>query len=76
MVSQCFQTKIPLLAIVLENGLYTTKFTEVGDIVTVLRGPLDGVRLVEVQWKELTALMFTIELREHAELLSETPVIA
>jgi len=42
-------------------------------VVTVVRGPLDGVRLVEVQWKERTALMFTVELREHADLISETP---
>jgi len=74
MVSQRFRTKIPLIAIVMENGLHTTKFTEAGDVVTVFQGPLDGVRLVEVRWKRVTALMFTVELREHAELLSETPV--
>jgi hypothetical protein len=45
-------------------------------VVTVVRGPLDGVRLVEVQWKERTALMFTVELREHADLISETPAPA
>jgi hypothetical protein len=72
-VSQRFRTKIPIIAIVLENGLHKTLYTEAGDEVTVVRGPLDGVRLVEVQWKERTALMFTVELREHAELLSETP---
>jgi hypothetical protein len=76
MVSQRFRTKIPLIAIVLENGLHKTRFTEVGDLVAVVRGPLDGVRLVEVQWKKLTALMFTVELREHAELTSETPAPA
>jgi len=71
MVSQRFRTKIPLIAIVLEKGLHKTRLTEVGDVVTVLQGPLDGTRLVEVQWKKLTALMFTVELREHAELVSE-----
>ena len=76
MVSQHFRTNIPLIAITLENGLHKTSFTEVGDVVTVVRGPLDGVRLVEVQWKGQTALMFTIELREHADLISETPVPA
>jgi hypothetical protein len=76
MVSQCFRTKIPLIAIILENGLHKTSFTEIGDVVTVVRGPLDGVRLVEVQWKERTALMFTVELREHADLISETPAPA
>jgi len=39
--------------------------------VTVKNGPLDGVRMVEVLWQDKTALMFTMELREHAELISE-----
>jgi len=73
MVSQRFRLNIPIIAIVMENGLHTTKYTEAGDEVIVVCGPLDGVRLVEVKWKGRTALMFTIELREHAELLSETP---
>jgi hypothetical protein len=76
MVSQRFRIKIPIIAIVMENGLHTTLYTKAGDEVMVLRGPLDGLRLVEVQWNERTALMFTIELREHAELLSETHVPA
>ena len=76
MVSQNFRTQIPLIAILLENGLHKTSFTEVGDVVTVIHGPLDGVRLVEVQWKGQTALMFTVELREHADLISETPASA
>lgn len=73
MVSQRFRIKIPIIAIVMEDGLHKTLYTKAGDIVTIVCGPLDGVRLVEVQWKERTALMFTIELREHAELLTETP---
>jgi hypothetical protein len=28
--------------------------------------------MVEVLWQEKTALMFTLELRNHAELISET----
>jgi hypothetical protein len=39
--------------------------------VTVTNGPLDGTRMVEVLWQDKTVLMFTMELREHAELLSE-----
>ena len=74
MVSQCFRIKIPIIAIVMENGLHKTLYTKAGDEVVVLRGPLDGVRLVEVQWGERTALMFTIELREHADLIAETPI--
>jgi hypothetical protein len=71
MVTQRFRITIPIIAIVMENGLHTTLYTKAGDVVAVLRGPLDGTRLVEVQWDGRTALMFTIELREHAELISE-----
>ena len=72
MVSQRFKVTTPIIAIVMENGLHATLYTAAGDIVTVIYGPLDGLRLVEVQWKDRIALMFTIELREHAELIAET----
>ena len=71
MVSQRFRLNSPMIAIVMENGLYTAKYTKAGDDVIVVCGPLDGVRLVEVKWKGPTVLVFMIELREHAELLSE-----
>ena len=44
-------------------------FAAVGDIVAILNGPLDGVRMVEVKWRDKTALMFTMEIRNHAELI-------
>ena len=72
MISQRFRVRTPLLAIVEIGGLYTTRQAAVGEIVTVINGPLDGTRMVEVQWRDQTALMFTIELREHADLISET----
>jgi len=68
-VAQRFRIKTPIIAIVKDNGLHTSMFTAVGDIVTILCGPLDGVRMVEVTWHDKTALMFTMELREHAELI-------
>jgi len=72
MISQRFRIKTPLIVILEVNGLYTSTQAAVGDIVTVTNGPLDGVRMVEVRWHDRTALMFTIELREQAELISET----
>jgi hypothetical protein len=72
MVSQRFRIKSPIIALIEVDGLYTSLPTTVGEIVTVTNGPLDGVRMVEVQWRNRTALMFTVELREQAELLSET----
>lgn len=72
MISQRFRIKTPLIVIIEANGLYTSTQATVGEIVTVTNGPLDGIRIVEVQWRDRTALMFTIELREQAELISET----
>ena len=72
MISQRFRIKTPLIVLLEIDGLYTTRYSEVGDVVTVVNGPLDGTRMVEVQWHDKTVLMFTMEIREHAELLSET----
>jgi len=72
MISQRFRIKTPLIVIIEVNGLYTSTQETVCEIVTVTNGPLDGIRMVEVQWRDRTALMFTIELREQAELISET----
>jgi len=71
MISQRFRIETPLIVLLEIDGLYTTRYAEIGDVVTVKNGPLDGVRMVEVLWQDKTALMFTMELREHAELISE-----
>jgi len=71
MTSQRFRIKTPLIVLLAIDGLYTTRFTSIGEVVTVTKGPLDGTRMVEVLWQGKTGLMFTMELREHAELISE-----
>lgn len=68
MISQNFRIKTPLIVLLEIDGLYTTRYTAIGDVVTVVNGPLDGTRMVEVLWHEKTGLMFTAELRQHAEL--------
>jgi hypothetical protein len=72
-IAQRFRIKTPIIAIVKNNGLHTSMFTAVGDIVTITCGPLDGVRMVEVTSRDQTALMFTMEIREHAELIEGVP---
>ena len=71
MVSQRYRINTPLIVLLEIDGLYTTRYSAIGEVVTVTKGPLDGTRMVEVQWQDKTALMFTMELREHAELISE-----
>jgi hypothetical protein len=68
-IAQRFRIKSPIIALVEVNGLHTSMFAAVGDIVTITCGPLDGVRMVEVKWRDKAALMFTMEIREHAELI-------
>jgi len=41
------------------------------DTVTVKGGPLNGSRLVDVQWNGRTATMFASDLRERAEQVRE-----
>ena len=71
MISQRFRIKTPIIVIVEIDGLHTSLYTTAGEIVTITNGPLDGTRMVEVKWRDRTALMFTMELREHAELILE-----
>jgi len=71
-VSQRFRIKTPTLAIVEVDGQKTTMYVQTGEIVTVVNGPLDGMRLVDVDWNGRTAMMFTTDLRERADLIQET----
>jgi len=70
MVAQRYRVNTPTLAIVEIKGQKTTMYVQTGDVVTVVDGPLDGMRLVDVNWNGQTAMMFTIDLRERAELVS------
>lgn len=45
-----------------------------GSRVRVLEGPMDGTRLVEVDWDGDIVLMFTEDLRNHGTLISQAPV--
>ena len=72
MVSQRFRANTPTLAIVEIHGQKTTVYVQTGDIITVVDGPLDGMRLVDVDWNGRTAMMFTTDLRERADLIQET----
>jgi hypothetical protein len=38
-------------------------------ILTITAGPLDGTRLVDVEWEGHVVMMFTIDLRERGSLV-------
>jgi hypothetical protein len=39
-------------------------------IVTVKAGPLDGTRLIDVEWDGELIMMFTVDLRERGERIN------
>ena len=71
MVSQRFQFNLPTLAIVKLDGPYAVEYVPANDIVTVTDGPLNGGRLVDVDWNGKAAMMFVTDLRERATQVQE-----
>ena len=71
MVSARFQLSVPTLAIVQIDGHYTVMYVPTEDIVTVKNGPLNGDRLVDVEWNRRIVMMFASDLRERATQVQE-----
>jgi len=71
MLSQRFQLFVSTLAILHLDGHHTVMYVPMGDIVTVTKGPLNGARLVDVNWNGKTVMMFASDLRERANQIQE-----
>jgi hypothetical protein len=71
MVSQRYQLLIPTLAIVEVNGHHTVVYVPMANFVTVVHGPLNGGRLIDVEWNGRAAIMFASDLRDRATLVKE-----
>ena len=71
MIAQRFQFFVPTLAIVKVDGHNTVMYVPTKDIVTVKNGPLNGGRLVDVDWNGRTVMMFASDLRERASQVQE-----
>ena len=44
-------------------------------LVTLIDGPLDGNRLVDVWWRDTEFMMFTQDLRQRAELVASQQLV-
>jgi hypothetical protein len=72
MKGERYRVDTPTLAILsLPNGKRIPRTVPKGAIVTVVNGPLDGTRLVDVEWDGEMVMMFTIDLRERGTLISQ-----
>ncbi len=67
MRGQSYRLKTPTLAILEQDGSRLPMMVPRDGIVKVTAGPLDGNRLVDVEWDGRTLMMFTIDLRERGE---------
>jgi len=72
MKGERYRVDTPTLAILsLPNGKRIPRTVPKGAIVSVVNGPLDGTRLVDVEWDGEMVMMFTIDLRERGTLISQ-----
>jgi hypothetical protein len=72
MQGEYYKLNAPILAIMsLPNGKRIPVTIPQGAVVKVVNGPLDGTRLVDVEWDGDTVMMFTSDLRERGTLIAQ-----
>ena len=72
MQGEYYKLNTPGLAIMsLPNGKRVPITVPRGSVVKVVDGPLDGTRLVDVEWAGEAVMMFTIDLRERGTLIAQ-----
>jgi hypothetical protein len=59
------------LAIIKLEGQNHPTTVPTGAVIKVLGGPLNGSRLVDVEWEDKTVMMFTTDIRERCVRLEE-----
>ena len=69
MRGQRYRMKTATLAIMVHDGQNISVTVPLGSEIEIVGGPLDGERLVDVQWEGRTVMMFTIDIRERGERL-------
>ena len=69
MRGQRYRIRTPTLAIMDHDGHKIPIMVPVGSEITVVDGPLDGNRLLDVEWAGKTVMMFTTDIRERGEQL-------
>ena len=72
MQGEYYKLNTPTLAIMsLPNGKRIPVTVPKGAVVMVVNGPLDGTRLVDVEWDGEAVMMFTIDLRERGTVIAQ-----
>ncbi len=71
MIGESYKLHSPTLAIMTTpEGKRIPVTVPKNAIVTVKDGPLDGTRLIDVEWDGELVMMFTLDLRQRAERIN------
>ena len=71
MIRESYRLNQPILSIHSDDhGTRIPLTVPPGAVVVVTNGPLDGQRMVDVQWDGKIVMMFTVDLRARATLTS------
>jgi hypothetical protein len=73
MVGYVYRMNLPTLGIHSVEGKRVSMLVSTGAIITIVNGPLDGTRLVDVKWDDLSLMMFTVDIRERGTPLESMP---
>ena len=72
MIGQRYQLHAPTLAILTTAKGKRIPVTVLKNAIVVVKaGPLDGTRLIDVEWDGELVMMFTVDLRERGPLINE-----
>ena len=69
MKNELYRIKSPTLAILEQASQKLPLTIPLNATIRVLNGPLDGNKLVDVEWEGKTVMMFTTDIRERGELI-------
>jgi hypothetical protein len=67
--NQSYQIHQDILGIVLEVTPRVTVMIPKGAIIRTVSGPVDGQRMIDIQWNNKVIMVFTQDLRDRGELI-------
>ena len=68
---ETFRVKQTTFAILSVDGVRVSITLPINATIVLIAGPLDGNRLVDVEWEGKTVLMFTQDMRDRCEPVVE-----
>ena len=74
MHSETYRVRETALAILSTGSERIPVTLPINAIIILIDGPLDGNRLVDVSWEGKTLMMFTQDMRDRCDLLTEDAV--